>query len=233
MRVTMLLCAIAALLLLPIFAGAQFVVFTDEGQFFNAIQSPTTIEFEEVADDDSITITDQTGAFTRESVAFQVTDNRGNPAFGQVLGRDFIESIGLPAYNMGSGDFFQAVSEFPVVIGMNFEGVAPEAVGFRVDDQRESDALSVVLRTTLNNQIETHNFAVDTTAGVAFFGFASTNHATILDVTVTGDVDNRAPSLNMDRVTYAPISTVPGPAALPIFGAGLAALGFQIRRRRA
>jgi hypothetical protein len=233
MRVFMLLLSLAALLLFPAFAGAQFVVFNDEGQFLNAVEGETIIEFEEVADDDSLTISDQDGAFTRESVAFQVTDNRGNPGFGQVIGRDFHESIGFPPYNLGSGDFFSAVSEFPVVIGMNFEDVDPAGIGFRVDDERESDAMSVVLRTTLNNQIETHNFAVDTTAGFAFFGFASTNGATVLDVTVSGDIDNRSPSINIDRVTFAPISTVPGPGALPIFGAGLLALGFRLRRRRA
>ena len=233
MRVFMLLLSLTALLLFPALAGAQFVVFNDEGQFLNAVEGETIIEFEEVADDDSLTITDQNGAFTRESVQFQVTDDRGNPAFGQVIGRDFSESIGLGPYNLGSGDYFEAVSEFPVVIGMNFEDVAPAGVGFRADSRINDAALAVVVRTTNNSQIETHDFTVDLAAGTAFFGFVTTDGATILDVSVAGDITNRIPTIDLDRVTFAPISTVPGPGALPIFGAGLIALGFRIRRRRA
>jgi len=232
MRIS-LLFSLAALLMFPALASAQFVVFSDEGSFLSAVEQETTIEFEEVADDDAATITDQNGAYTRDSVHFDVADTRGNPAFGQVIGRDFIESIGLPPYNLGSGDFVETVSELPVVVGMNFDDVDPAGVGFRVDNRIGLQRLSVLVRTNNNNQIEDHQFVLDAAGeGPVFFGFASTNEARVLDVTLTGDVGSPTPRIDFDRVTYAPISTVPGPAALPLFGAGLVALGFQLRRRR-
>jgi hypothetical protein len=233
MRIS-LLFSLAALLLFPALASAQFVVFNDEGSFLSAVEQETIIEFEEVADDDAITISDQNGAFTRESVHFEATDISGNPAFAQVIGRDFSESIGLDPYNLGSGDFVETVSERPVVVGMNFEDVDPEGIGFRVDNRIGFQQLSVLVRTTNNNVIEDHQFSLDASGpGHIFFGFASTNDAKVLDVTLTGDVGSPTPQIAFDRVTYAPISAVPGPSALPLFGAGLAALGLQLRRRRA
>lgn len=231
MRAFTLMLACAGLLF-PTLTSAQHLTFSDESQFFNVIQSQTIIEFEEVEDTDSLSITAQNGTFTRESVHFAVEDTFGNSGFGQVIGRDFFETIGLDPYNLGSGDFFEAVSELPITVGMNFDDVDPVAVGLRLDSRIGTGELSVIVRTIENSQIETFDFGVDTgSVDHAFFGFISTGQAKVLDVTVTGDVGSPTPRLELDRITYAPISTVPGPAALPLFGAGLAVLGLRLHRR--
>jgi hypothetical protein len=236
MRCILASLALAALLGSALPASAQVLAFSDEGQFLSAVDDLTRVDFEEVADEDAISITAADGTFTRESINFRAADNRGNPAFGQVIGRDNFAANGLPPYNLGSGDFLFVVSEFPVTLEADLSAVDSVGVGFRLDDRIRNGALSVVVRTDLNGTIETFDFSVDTAASnETFFGVVGADGRHILDITVLGDVGNPVSQLSFDALVSARTlaAPVPAPASLPVLGLGFAAIGIALRRRRA